>query len=152
MSIHLCRDRTTSMMLPPAVLKVVFASFWVNSELQDWVPAGQEWGLQGRFPQNWTDRWSERGGPFGSCPQEWHQLLSIFFPRLRKGIGHFSGLRLQLFEGVCYFLMRWMKVLNSGNIGGLFVGGREGACLCHLESSLNMHDLAGKAEVAPWFV
>lgn len=50
-------------MLPLSALKVAFASFWVNSELRDWVPAGQEWGLQGRFPQHCTDRWSERGEP-----------------------------------------------------------------------------------------
>lgn len=27
------------------------------------MPAGQKWGLQCRFPQHWTNRWSERGGP-----------------------------------------------------------------------------------------
>lgn len=27
------------------------------------MPAGQKWGLQCRFLQHWTNRWSERGGP-----------------------------------------------------------------------------------------
>lgn len=41
-----------------------------------------------------------------------------------------------------------MKVLNSANIGGLFTAEWEGAGLCSLEISLNMHDLIGKVEVA----
>lgn len=83
----------------------------------------------------------------GSCPQKWHQLLNILFPRLRRGIGRFSG----LLEGVCYFLVGCKKVLNSGNIGGLFAGGWEGAGLHHLESSLNMRDFVGNVEVVPWW-
>lgn len=78
-----------------AALKLAFAIFLIKSELQDWMPAGQKQGLQGRFSHPRINRWSERGGslfrsPIGSCSQEWQQLLSIFCNRLRKGRGHIS--------------------------------------------------------------
>jgi len=137
-------------MLPPSALKSAFAQ---SCEAVCQLARNEVYSV-GFLSKGLTDGQREEGllseRRTGSCPQERRQLLSTFFPRLRRATGHFSGLRLQFLEGVCYFLMRQMNVRNSGNIGGLFVGRWEGAGLCYLESSLNVHHLVAKVEVAPW--
>lgn len=90
MSIHLCFGLTASVMLPPVALKLAFASCWVNSELWNWVPAGQKWGLRCGFPQHWTNRWSKRGEPsvrvlLWQLPSEMAPAVEHFVSQAEEG-------------------------------------------------------------------